>query len=137
VTKYRGADITFARNTTGSTYVNITQVLELGRPGFSRDSTDATAYGDAWTDYLPGLNDGDELPITVAFDPADAQHIALKADVDAGLKKKFHLVNTAITPTRTLEITAIPISSNEGGDKDGVYEMQTVWKIVTPGVVSV
>jgi len=137
VTKYRGADITFARNTTGSTYVNITQVLELSPPGFSRDTIDATAYGNTWADYLAGLNDGDELTIKVAFDPADAQHIALKADVDAGLVKKFHLVNTAITPTRTLEISAIPINWNEGGEKDGVYAMETTWKIVNPGVVIV
>jgi hypothetical protein len=137
VAKYAAKTITFSRNTTGSTYVNISQILELGPPGFSRDTIDATAYGDTWNDYLTGLNDGEEFSLKVAFDPSDAQHLALKGDVDAGLVKKFHLVNTAITPTRTLEISAIPVSWNEGGEMDGVYAMETTWKIVQPGVVIV
>jgi hypothetical protein len=137
MTKYKGKDIVFERNTTGSTYVEVTQVLELDPPGFSRDLIDATTYGNTWMDYLVGLNDGDDLGITVAFDPADAQHVALKADVDAGLVKKFHLRNTAISPSRTLEISAVPVNWNEGGAKDGVYSSAMTWKIVNPGVVIV
>lgn len=137
MTKYAGRTITFARNTTGSTYVNIGQVLELGKVGSSRDLIDASAYGDTWMDYLVGLQDGAEVAMRIAFDPADTQHVALKGDYDAGTSKKFHLVNTAITPARTLEVTAIATEYLEGGDLDGVYEAEVTLKIVNPGVVVV
>jgi hypothetical protein len=137
MTKYAGRTITYARNTTGSTYVNIGQILELSKLGSSRDTIDASAYGDTWKDFLVGLQEGDEVTLRIAIDPADTQHVALKGDYDAGLSKKFHLINTAISPTRTLEVTAIPTEYHEGGDLDGVYEVEMIWKIVSPGVVLV
>jgi hypothetical protein len=137
MTKYAARTIIFQRNTTGSTYVTIGQILELDKVGSSRDLIDASAYGDTWKDFLVGLQEGDEVAVRIALDPADTQHTALKGDYDAGLSKKFHLVNTAISPTRTLEVTAIPTEYHEGGDLDGVYEAEMTLKIVQPGVVVV
>jgi hypothetical protein len=135
VTKYAAKTIDFQRNTTGSTYVSVGQVTAIDKVGSTRGLIDASAYGDTWADFVVGLQEGDEVGVTVALDPANAQHVALKGDYDAGLPKKFHLVNTAITPTRTLEITTMITQYLEGGDLDGLYEAELTLKIVNPGLV--
>jgi hypothetical protein len=135
MTKYAAKTIEFRRNTTGITYVAVGQVTALDKWGSARDLIDASAYGDSWNDYVLGLQDGDEVGITLALDPANAQHSALKADYDAGLPKNFQVVNTAMTaPTRTSTFPALVTEFHEGGDRDGVHEVEITLKIVNPGV---
>jgi hypothetical protein len=132
VAKYPASKIVLSRNTTGSTYVAIGQILELGKVGSSRDLIDASAYGDTWNDYILGLQDGAEVPLVIALDPANAQHTALKSDNEAGVAKNFQLTHADFS--RTLTFPALVLNYMEGGDKDGVYEAECNLKIVNPGV---
>lgn len=124
-----------SRNTTGSTYVNVGQVLELGDYGSARDLIDASAHGDDWKDYVLGQKDGEEVTLRVAFDPADAQQVALLTDYDASTVKKFHITHPSFA-TRGIEISAIVTRYIERTPIDGVYEAEATLKIVNPGMTT-
>jgi hypothetical protein len=138
MTKYRGYRGVFKRNSTGSTYVTVGQLLELGDIGSNRSLIDVTAHGDEWNDYLAGIQDGTELAVRFAYDPADGQQIAIKGDYDTGAIKKFHLENPDITPTTNagVELNAIVTGFVYRSPIDGAYEAEATLKIVNPGVVA-
>jgi len=135
-TKYRGYRAALARNTTGSTYVTVASVLEMGEPGSTREMIDVTGHGDEWKDFLSGAQEGTEFQMRLAYDPADAQHIAVKTDYDAGTVKKYHLTHPDITGANTgLEISMVPVGWQAGAPMDGAYTATANFKIVNPGVV--
>jgi hypothetical protein len=132
--KTSARDAVLKRNTTGTTYVNIGQVLEIGDVGSERGLNDASAYGDAWKDYVLGQQDGSEFNMRVAYDAADAQQVALEADYAASTPKKFHL---EVPPNTTgIEFTAIITSKVYRAPLEGVYEAEFGMKIVNPGVTT-
>lgn len=138
MTKYRGYRSTLSRNTTGSTYVTIGQILETGDAGSTRDLIDVTAHGDEWMDFLGGRQEGSEFTLRVAYDPNDAQHTALKTDYDAGTSKKYHIVQPDITgSTAAVEFTAIITAWLVRDPNDGAHEAEMTLKIVNPGVALV
>ena len=134
--KYRGYRAVFSRNTTGSTYVTIGQVLELGEIGSTRELIDVTAHGDEWMDFLVGRQEGSEVTIRYAYDPADTGHTALKTDYDAGTSKKYHLTHPDITgATAGIELTGVITQWIVSAPMDGPYQAEATIKITTPGVV--
>lgn len=134
--KYRGYRAIIARNTTGSTYVTVGQILEYGEIGSTREQIDVTAHGDEWMDFLAGRQEGTEFTMRIAYDPADTQHIALKTDYDTGTVKKYHLTHPDITGVNTgLEISMVPTGWVARSPMDGAYEAEATFKIVNPGVV--
>lgn len=125
----------FSRNTTGSTYVTVGQLLDVGEVGSTRDTIDVTAHGDEWMDFLGGRQEGTEFDLSYAYDPNDAQHTALKTDYDAGTSKKFRLTHPDITgSTAGLELTAIITGWRVSPPQDGAYTGIATLKIVNPGV---
>src|SRR5918994_4902612 len=139
MTKYAGGLAVLKRNTTGSTYVTVVQVLDMGDVGYNRAQIDVTAYGDSWTDTLAGLKEGTEFTLTVAYDPNDTQHQALKADFDAGTTKKYQLSHPGISPTTNAgwEFTVVPLNFVASAPQDGAWQAVLTFKIVNPGVVAV
>ena len=133
--KYPGYKVVMKRNTTGSTYVTVGQVLEIGDVGSSRAQIDVTAMGDTWADFLPGIQEGTELAVRVALDPADSQHTAMKADYDDNVgAKKFHFEHP--DHTQGIEMTAISTGYATRFPIDGAYEAEFTLKIVSPGVTT-
>ena len=133
--KYPGYKMVLSRNTTGSTYVTVGQVLDIGDVGSTRALIDVTAYGDDWSDFLSGIQEGSEMSIRVALDPADSQHTALKDDYDNNVgPKKFHLEHP--DHTQGLELTATQTSYVRRFPMDGAYEAVIGLKIVDPGVTT-
>lgn len=136
MTKYKGYKAVLKRNTTGTTYATIAQVLEMGDIGSTRESMDVSAYGDEWVDKLPGRQAGTTLAMRVALDPADAQHVALKTDYDAGgLVRKYHIEHSDF-PTRGYEFSAIMTGYLERYPQDGAVEAEVQFEIVTPGTAT-
>ena len=135
MTKYRGYRAVFSRNTTGSTYVTIGQVLEIGEIGSTRATIDVSAHSEEWMDFLTGKQEGEEFDLRYAYDPNDAQHTALKTDYDAGLSKKFRLTHPDITGSSAgVELTALITSWKVAAPQDGAYTGIATLKIVNPGV---
>lgn len=134
--KYKGYKAVLKRNTTGTTYATVGQVLEIGEVGSTRALIDVTAHGDEWMDWLTGRQDGTEVTVNVALDPVDAQHLALKTDYDAGTQKKFRMEHPDF-PTRGLEFTTVITSYRERAEQGGAYQALITLKIVNPGVAVV
>ena len=135
MTKVAGYKAVLKRNTTGTTYVNIGQLLEIGDIGSTRARLDATAHGDEWMDFVSSVQEGNEVTIRYAFDPADAQQVALKSDYDNNVTKKFRMEHPGY-PTRGIEFTAISSGYLERVPIDGIYEAEVTLKIVNPGVTT-
>ena len=135
MTKYRGYRAIFARNSTGSTYVTVGQLMDIGDVGSTRDMIDVSAHGDEWMDFLAGRQEGTEFELTYAYDPNDATHTALKTDYDAATSKKYHLTHPDITgSTAGVELTAIITGWRVNAPQDGAYTAVATLKIVNPGV---
>jgi hypothetical protein len=135
VTKVAGYNGILKRNTTGTTYVTVGQIMSLGPVGSERNLIDVSAHGDAWADYVMGRQDGNEVELTVAYDPADAQHVAMKTDYDASTPttKNYQLQHPAFA-THALQFPAYTTKYEEEATDDGAYEAHITFKIVTPGV---
>lgn len=80
MTKYAGFLGFLKRNTTGSTYVTIGQLLTMGGVGFERGLIDVSAHGDLTSDFIAGRLEGKAVDVTLLWDPADSQHSAMLTD---------------------------------------------------------
>ncbi len=135
MTKVAGYTGFLKRNTTGSTYATVGQIKGLSAVGSSRNLIDVSAHGDSWSDFIPGRQEGTEVTLQVMFDPADAQHLAIKADYDASVPaaRNYQLTHPAFA-SRALFFPAYVTQYEEEATDDGAYEMHCTLKIVSPGV---
>jgi hypothetical protein len=135
LTKVAGYTGFLKRNTTGSTYATVGQIMSLSAVGSERNLIDVSAHGDSWSDFIPGRQEGTEVELSVAFDPNDAQHVAIKSDYDATVPaaRNYQLTHPAFT-LRALYFPAYVTKYEEEATDDGAYEMHATLKIVSPGV---
>lgn len=131
MTKYAGRGFTVSLD---AGVTALPQLREFGAFGSSRNLIDATAYGDDWTDFVTGLQDGDEVAITLAYDPADASHQDL---VDAYEDTDGRIT---LTVEHTLsgfeaDIHCIISALRRESPIDGLFALSGTLKIVNPGVV--
>lgn len=110
----------------------IGQVTALGNAGSSRDLIDASAYGDSYKDYVVGQQDGAEVEIELALDPADASHVALKGAYDAGTKTYFGMRHAAAA--FDVAFPALVTAFERGAERDGLLAASATLKILNPGV---
>lgn len=130
-----GAAVNFTADATAGTvarFNTLTQSLTLGDTGSSRELIDASAYGDAYKDYVTGQQDGAELEIELSLDPADASHAGLKAAYDAGVKAYFVMKHAA--SGLDIGFPAMVTSYARGGERDGLLHVTASLKVIAPGV---
>ncbi|GBC86988.1 hypothetical protein HRbin12_00988 [bacterium HR12] len=130
--KYAGKDLELliSQGGTPETFAVVGQVVSMGDVGSSRSLVDASAYGDDWKDYVVGQQDGNELELEIAYDPANTQHTALVTTYDAGTKKNFELRHTPAT--FHVRFPAIVTALARGGEREGLLRMTATLKIVGP-----
>lgn len=125
--KFAGRDVVLAIDT-----VPIAQATAIGVAGTTRELIDASAHGDDFKDYVLGQMDGDELPLTLAYDPAEVSHDALfDAHIDA-LPHDFNL--THADASVDLDFPALVTHVARGGERDGLLILEATLKIVNPGI---
>jgi len=118
------------RNTTGSTYATVGQIMSMSEWAFEKPLIDVSAHGDTTADFLPGRAEGSEVELVVALDPADAQHVAIKADFDnLNQTARNYQVQHPNYSTRCLQAPVIVIKYGEEATDDGAYEMHATLKI--------
>ncbi len=119
------------------TVATIIQVREV-TPGFGSERAlfDASAYGDAWNDYLSLQQDGADLSLTVLWDPADAVHLLLKSDQETPANNTW-LQAAHAAQGKVYNITTIPHGLSWNPARDGGVEATFMFKIANPGVVMV
>lgn len=130
--KYAGRELVL---TIGITDVTVGQVTSLGSVGSQRDLIDASAYGDDWKDYVVGQQDGNEVEIGLAYDPADSGQDAMETAYGAGTSTHFELVHT--TAGFHVQFEALVTKWERGGDRDGLLTATAALKILNPGVSDV
>lgn len=130
MTKYAGRGFTVALDG-GSTFP---QLREFGAFGSSRNLIDATAYGDDWTDFVTGLQDGDEVTFTIAYDPASTEHedlIDIYENTDG--RTTLNVIHTL--SGFAADISCIVNALRRESPIDGLFALAGTLKIVNPGVV--
>lgn len=111
------------------------QMRSFGDFGSTRALVDASVYNEDWTDFVTGLQDGDEVDAVFARDPADAGQGDIidvytnTSDVPATI------VATHGGSGESFTITALVTALSYGSPLDGLYTLNTTLKIVNPGVV--
>jgi len=130
-----GAIFDHTTNVTAGTvakFIPIGQVTSIGPAGSKRNLIDASAYGDAWTDWVVGQQDGNEMDFEVALDNTSAGHVAVKNAYDGGVSWRFGMTHTAAA----LDIAwpGLLTKWERGGDLDGVTMGAGTIKILNPGV---
>lgn len=130
-----GAAVNFTTDATAGSvagFKTLSQATVVGEAGSTRDLIDASSYGDAYKDYVTGQQDGEEISIEVALDPADTSHAQLKAGYDAGTKKYFVMSHAG--SAFLIGFPAMITSYARGGERDGLLRATATLKILNPGV---
>ena len=109
------------------------QVTAVGGAGSSRAIIDASAYGDAWKDYVVGQQDGDDVSVEVAYDPISVGHIAVKAAYDAGTSTTFSMRHSGAG--FDVSFPALVTKFDRGADLGGLLKLSASLKILNPGVI--
>lgn len=130
--KYAGRDLVFR---IGSPAVDVGQVTSLGNAGSSRDLIDASAYGDDWKDYVVGQQDGAEIEVEVAYDPANTSHTSIITAYDAGTSEDFEMEHADAGFHVTFP--ALVTKVERGAPRDGLLTLMASLKILNPGVTDV
>lgn len=130
MTKYAGRSLTVALDG-GSTFP---QLREFGAFGSSRNLIDATAYGDDWEDFVTGLQAGDEIPFTIAYDPADTSHADL-VDIYENTDGRTILNIVHTDSGFECDVHCIINALRREAPVDGLFALMGTAKIVNPGVI--
>lgn len=131
MTKYAGRSFTVSMDGGSTTFP---QLREFGAFGSTRNLIDATAYGDDWTDFVTGLQDGDEVAFTISYDPADSSHqdlVDAYNDTDGRITLTVEHTEAAYEADIACIINALRVES----PIDGLFALSGTFKIVNPGVV--
>jgi hypothetical protein len=136
VAKYRGTDTVWKR-ATASDFVTLATIPNLREvsPGLggALAQFDQSSYGDVWMDFGAGQKEGDEVTLTLQYDPANTAHQNLKTDADAG---STMWVQAEHTPSnRKFRTTGTGLGARVVPDRTGSLLLEIRFKIVTPGVV--
>jgi hypothetical protein len=134
--KYRGTDTVWKR-ATASDFVTLATIPNLREvsPGLggALAQFDQSSYGDVWMDFGAGQKEGDEVTLTLQYDPANTAHQNLKTDADAG---STMWVQAEHTPSnRKFRTTGTGLGARVVPDRTGSLLLEIRFKIVTPGVV--
>jgi len=111
------------------------QMTSLAPFGSTRNLIDASVYNEEWTDFVTGLQDGDEVDATFARDPADTGQDALITAYTTTSDTPVVLTITHGGSGEGFTVTALITALAYGSPLDGLYTLNTTLKIVNPGVV--
>lgn len=124
-----------ARDTTWDFEGNpIDQVRSVAPFGSSRGQVDASVYGDTWTSTVLGLQDGDEVALVFALDPASSTQDAIATAYNTAPDTPV-VFSAAHAPSGfSADITCILTALAYDAPLDGLLAMNVNIKIVDPGV---
>lgn len=73
-------------------FTTIAEVTEIGDFGFETPLVEVTHFQSTFMEYILGMPDGVEFPVTVNYDPANATHWAFVQDAKARTTRDFKVV---------------------------------------------
>ncbi len=111
------------------------QLTAFGEVGSQRALIDASAYGDDWKDYVLGQQDGVEVNLVLAYDPAETAHTAIVTDFNSNPDAVNVWTVAHADASWEDDVSARTTQITRGGALDGLFQMSVTIKIVEPGVV--
>lgn len=94
--KRLGLGTVLARNSTGSTYVDVGEVTNVDGPAYSMEALDASHLDspDKFMQFKAGMSDGGEVAVTCHFDPdtgaANVQN-SIREDLENQVEKNYRI----------------------------------------------
>jgi hypothetical protein len=129
MTKYSGRTLSVTVNGTPAG-----QLRSFGEFGSTRNLIDASVYNEDWTDFVTGLQDGDEVAAVFARDPADAGQGDVIDVYNNTSDVPAVIVATHEGSGESFIINALVTKLSYEAPLDGLYMLNTTLKIVNPGV---
>lgn len=108
MTTYVADGTVFARldDASPAVYQPIPQITDLGVVGQDRGLIDVTNLSSTAREYKKAIKDGQELQITIQYDPDDAQHTGLRTDNNAETARSFRVTLTD-SPAQTITFSGL------------------------------
>jgi hypothetical protein len=119
------------------TYNTVSQIGTVTAVGSSRALIDVSAHGDAWSDFLPGRQEGSEVTLTVMWDPTITTHTNMKSDYDSVAVAIRYYELQHPNWASAYRFPAVTSQWEVEATDDGAMEAHITLKIITPGVSSV
>lgn len=111
------------------------QLRSFSEFGSTRNLIDASVYGEDWTSFVSGLQDGTEVTGQIVIDEADAGKAALETAYAADPDTVVTFQATHTVSGGSYYINCILTKIAYESPLDGLYAMNFTAKIVNPGVV--
>jgi hypothetical protein len=119
------------------TYNTVTQIGTVTAVGSARALIDVSAHGDAWSDFLPGRQEGNEITLTVLWDPTITTHTNMKSDYDSvAVAIRYY----ELQHPNWASAYRFPVVTSQWeieATDDAGMESHITFKIITPGVSTV
>lgn len=112
------------------------QLKSFSEYGSERNLIDASVYGEDWTDFVTGLQDGTVVNGVVVLDPTDTGATAIQTDFENNPDDVVTFTATHEGSSDTKDITGRLTKVAFESPLDGLYQMNFSFKIVNPGVVA-
>lgn len=129
-TKYAGRTLTVSIDGGATT---LPQLKSLGAFGSERGLIDASVYGEDWTSFVTGLQDGDSVDFTLVYDPSDTGQqdlIDIYEDTDGTVTFRMEHSESL----GTWDVAAVITAIHRESALDGLLQITGSFKIVNPGV---
>jgi hypothetical protein len=119
------------------TYNTVSQIGTVTAVGSSRALINVSAHGDAWSDFLPGRQEGSEVTLTVMWDPTITTHTNMKSDYDSVAVAIRYYELQHPNWASAYRFPAVTSQWEVEATDDGAMEAHITLKIITPGVSTV
>lgn len=108
MTTYVADGTTFSRSNQDSplTYTAIGQITSMTPVGQTRSLIDVTNLLSSAREYKKAIKDGQEINLTIQYDPDDTGHAALRTDMNAETARSYRITFTD-SPAQTVTFDAL------------------------------
>lgn len=113
----------------------IGELREFSEFGSERALIDASVYGEDWTDFVTGLQDG-TVVTGMCLDPSDGGAAAIQSSYEAGSDTPVTISVSHTGSGEGWDITCRLTKVAFESPLDGLLQMNFAAKIVNPGVVA-
>ncbi|MGI0148185.1 MAG: hypothetical protein ACREDF_01455, partial [Thermoplasmata archaeon] len=118
-------------------YTTVTQINSVSAVGSERNLIDVSAHGDMWADFLGGRQEGNEVELTLMWDPTVTQHTNIKNDYDATNQVARYYELQHPNWASAYRFASIVSAWEVEATDDAAMEAHATLKIVNPGVSTV
>ncbi len=130
MTTYVADGTTIGRGDAASPEVfsTIAQVTSITPVGQTRGLIDVTNLSSTAREYKKAIKDGQEINLSIQYDPDDSGHAGLRTDMDAETARNFEVTLTD-SPAQTITFAALVTNwSITNIVIDGVYTLEVTLK---------